>query len=93
MKEITTVTIYTRGSPLEAKLLGMHKLSLAQMDTALTLYAEQHDTVVGTMLGVTNDAAVFTSATDWHRDHNPEPADIHFVSWGEIHALLAQDPR
>lgn len=93
MDEIPTVTIYTRGSPLEAMILGMHKLSMAEVDAALELYTEQHDTVVGTVLGVTNDAAVFTSATDWRRDHNPEPADIHFVPWEEIHTLLAHDPR
>lgn len=93
MDKIPTVTIYKRGSPLEATILGMQKLSMAQVDAALEVYAKQHDTVVGTVLGVTNDAAVFTSASEWRLDHNPEPDDIHFVSWEEIRTLLVHHPR
>ncbi len=88
MDDIPTITIYTRGHPLEAMILGMQDLTSEQVDAALELYAKQHDTVVGTVLGITTDAAVFTPITDWDRHSNPEPADIHFVPWEEIRVLL-----
>ena len=88
MDEIPTITIYTRGHPLEAMILGMQDLTIEQVDEALELYAQKHYTVVGTVLGVTTDAAVFTPVTDWSRDTNPEPADIHFIPWEEIRTLL-----
>ncbi|MCB9980753.1 MAG: hypothetical protein H6863_06435 [Rhodospirillales bacterium] len=88
MDEIPTITIYTRGHPLEAMILGMQDLTSKQVDEALKLYAQKHDTIVGTMLGVTANTAVFTPVADWNRDTNPEPADIHFVPWGEIRRLL-----
>lgn len=73
-------------------MLGMQDLTREQVDEALELYAKQHDTIVGTVLGVTTDAAVFTPVTNWDRHTNPEPADIHFVSWEEIRTLLGIDP-
>ncbi|MCB9983629.1 MAG: hypothetical protein H6861_08180 [Rhodospirillales bacterium] len=88
MDEIPTITTYTRGHPLETMILGMQDLTIGQMDEALELYAKQHDTVVGAVLGVTTDAAVFTPMADWARQSNPEPAGICFVSWDEIRALL-----
>ncbi len=92
MDEIPTITIYTRGHPLEETILGMQDLTREQIDKALELYAGQHNTVVGTILGVTADAAVFTPVTNWDRHSNPEPADIHFIPWKEIRTLLGIKP-
>lgn len=92
MDEIPTITIYSRGHPLETIILGMNKLDMGQIDSALEIYAEQNATVVGTVLGVTNDAAVFTSVINWDQHSNPDPADIHFVTWEEIRSLLGIDP-
>ncbi|MGN7439365.1 MAG: hypothetical protein ACTHOO_12065 [Alcanivorax sp.] len=92
MDEIPTITIYTRGHPLETMILGIQDLTREQVGEALRLYAQQHDTVVGTILGVTVNAAVFTPITDWDRHNNPEPADIHFIPWEEIRTLLGIKP-
>ena len=88
MDEIPTITIYTRGHPLETRILGMQDLTREQVGKALELYAKQHDTVVGTVLGVTAGAVVFTPVTNWNRNSNPEPADIHFIPWEKIRELL-----
>lgn len=89
MDDIPTITIYTRGHAFEKMILGMQNMSLEQVDEALELYAQRRNTVVGTVLGVTTEAAVFTQVTGWSRDKNNEPADIHFVTWEEIRSLLS----
>lgn len=66
----------------------MQDLTIEQVNEALELYAQQHGIVVGTVLGVTVNATVFTPVMDWNRDTNPEPADIHFIPWEEIRTLL-----
>ncbi len=88
MDEIPTITIYTRNDLLESIILHLENLDTTQIDNALMIYAEQHGTVVGTVIGVTTRGAVFTPMTDWDRNSNLEPADIHFVPWDMIRALL-----
>jgi hypothetical protein len=92
MDEIPTITIYSRGHPLETIILGMNKLNMGQVDAALEIYAEQHGTVVGTILGVTNDSAVFTPTENWTRDLGFEDNTVHFVTWEDIRSLLSIKP-
>jgi len=87
MDEIPTITIYSHHKPMEQIILATQSLSYEQVNEALALYAEQHDTIVGTVIGVSMRAAVFTPVKNWGRD-NKEPASIYFVSWDEIQTLL-----
>ncbi len=88
MDEIPTITIHSRHKPMEQIILATQGLSHEQVNEALTLYAEQHDTIVGTVIGVSMEAAVFTPVENWDRDNNKEPASIYFISWDEIQTLL-----
>lgn len=88
MDEIPTITIYSRYNPMEQIILATQGLSREQVDEALALYATQHSTEAGTILGVTMEAAVFTPVENWSRDNNNEPAPICFVPWDEIRRLL-----
>lgn len=92
MDEIPTITIYSRGHPLETIILGMNKLNMGQVDAALEIYAEHNGTVVGSILGVTNDATVFTPTENWTRDLGFDDNTVHFVTWEEIRSLLGIKP-
>ena len=92
MDEIPTITIYSRYNPMEQIILATQGLNHTYVDKALVLYAEQHDTHVGTILGVTMNAAVFTPVENWTRDLGFEDNTVHFVTWEEIRSLIGIEP-
>jgi hypothetical protein len=95
MAEIPTYRIHTPGSPGEAELLAAHGLSREQVETALRLYAAREGAVVGTVLGVSVDGAIFTPVADWRLDSTTGDGftDITIVPWDRILDLLADFPE
>jgi hypothetical protein len=91
MAEIPTYRIHTSGSPGEAELLAVHRLSRKQAETALRLYAAREKAVVGTMLGVSIDGVIFTPVAGWQPDTLTSDGftDITIVLWLTIRDLLA----
>lgn len=90
MTEIPTYRIHTPGSPGEAELLAAHGLLWEQVETALRLYTAREGAVVGTVLGVSVDGAIFTPVVDWRPDRPTDDGftDITIVPWAEITLLI-----
>lgn len=91
MDEIPTIQVFKRYRPMEVIVLATQGLDRSQVDEALEKYAQIHDLEVGTILGVTMGAAVFTPVPDWDHEDNPDPADVYFVEWETIHIILGKN--
>lgn len=90
---VETYQVHGKGSPGEAALLAVNKLTRREVYMALDKYEATERVKIGTIMGVSVDGVIFTPMENWSPESKAAFADVCIVPWILIQELLSRVPE